>query len=186
MGKSLGNAYTLSDIEDNGFEPLALRYFYLSGHYRKPLNFTWKSIEQAEQSLDRLKGTVIRLKDDGVRNEDSEKGYREKFETCLYDDLNIPQALAVLWEVLKEEDEVLPDASKKVLVEEMDKVFGLDLMSSIEEIVPEDILELVEKREKYREEGEWRLADVMRDTIQENGYEVADTPDGPAVRKMRG
>lgn len=186
MGKSLGNAYTLADVDDNDFDPLALRYFYLTGHYRKSLNFTWKSLEQAQQSLDRLKGSISRMSDKGERNEKAEEEYRNKFKSALENDLNIPQALAVVWEIIKVEDKDLSDVSKKLLIEEIDQVMGLDLTKNLEEKIPADILELMNKREQYRKDGEWKLADIMRDTLQENGYEVADTPDGPAVRKIRG
>jgi cysteinyl-tRNA synthetase len=186
MGKSLGNAYTLADVDDNDFDALALRYFYLSGHYRKSLNFTWKSIEQAQQSLDRLRGTIGRMIEGGNRDEKAEQEYRDKFKEALENDLNIPQVLAVIWEIVRVDDKDLPDVSKKRLIEEIDQVLGLNLTSYLEEEIPTDILELVNKREEYRKAGDWRLADIMRDTLQENGYEIADTPDGAAVRKIRG
>ncbi|MFC1653290.1 cysteine--tRNA ligase [Patescibacteria group bacterium] len=181
MGKSLGNAHTVSDLIEKGYEPLALKYFYLSGHYKKQLNFTWKSLDQSQQAYDRLRSLVFRLGDGADDNDAST--YEKKFREAVSEDFSFPKALAVLWDLMR--DEKISDRSKKKLVKKFDKVLGLNLFEKLEEKIPEDILRLVEERERHRQNGDWKLADVVRDALAEEGFEVGDTSNGPVVRRIR-
>lgn len=187
MSKSLGNFYRLEDIEKKGFEPLALRYLFLTAHYRAKMNFTWKSLEAAQAALGKLKNLVDQWKTGEGRktlsSQDDEKinSFREKFQQKINDDLNIPEALAVVWEVAKSN---IPDPDKLDLVLDFDEVLGLGLAKETEEIkVPKEIEELVNKREELRKEQKWAEADKIRKEIEGAGFVLKDTPEGVKIKK---
>jgi cysteinyl-tRNA synthetase len=130
MGKSLGNAYRLADIEARGFSPMALRYFYLTGHYRQGLNFTWKGLEANQKALERLRQKIGELKaqtfvPSSGRGSVKLKKYKQEFLGYIGDDLNVPQALALAWKMIK--DKTLLPAEKYYLLLDFDQVFGLKL-----------------------------------------------------------
>src|SRR3989338_5893661 len=104
MAKSLGNFFTLRDIETKGFNPLAFRYLILTAHYRSKLNFTWESLKAAEESLRRLQEFIRDLK---VRKREKRKTkplteFKKAFETAIFDNLDTPRALAVIWKLIRE------------------------------------------------------------------------------------
>ena len=184
MSKSLKNFYTLKDLEDkampagrHGFDPLALRYLFLTAHYRDKLNFTWKSLEASQNALNNLRNII--------RDWDQPKigcaQYEQDFMEAVNNDLNIPQALAVLWEMVKSD---YPTSAKAESILKMDKILGLKLDDylgkSIE--VPESVMKLVEKREQARKSGEFNEADKIRREIKKLGFEIEDTPDGPKIK----
>ncbi len=176
MSKSLGNQYTLHDIKAKGFGPLDLRYFYLTGHYRKQLNFTWEALKSAQQSRLKLMALIpAQLKK--KKRSDQAKEYKKEFMQALADDLNLPQALAIFWRAVK--DPYLVEQEKKWLVEEADQVLGLDLLTKTE--IPEKVEKLVLKREKLRQNEEWEQADKIRKQIEDLGYQVEDTSAGPKI-----
>jgi cysteinyl-tRNA synthetase len=180
MGKSLGNAYNVSDIEAKGFDVLALRYFYLSGKYNEQLNFTWESLGAAKNALEKLRSQVLGLKSETERtilseekNEKVEK-FRDSFVNAVNDDLNTPMALAVLWEMLKSN---IPSVDKIDLVQSFDEVLGLNLLesSNVEVKIPDNIQELMNKRENLRKQKKFDEADKMRREIEDLGYKVNDS-----------
>jgi len=179
MGKSLGNAYTLQDLDNKGFSPFDLKYFYLIGHYRKQLNFTWEALEGAKTALERLRKRMAdlqgeTLKVDGV--------WEEKFRERLEDDLDMPGALALVWEMVKDKD--LSDGEKLGLIEKWDEVLGLGLSKVEMKLeIPEEVVKLVEKRSRLREEGKWNGADSIREEIEKLGYVVEDKGGRTLVRK---
>src|SRR5262245_5477322 len=128
MAKSTGNAYTRADIEARGFEPMALRYLFATVHYRSRLNFTFSALRAAQTALGRLRGQALRLaafeRSNGQMVERS--SWRERFVEALEDDLNLPRALAVAWDMLRH-DRATPDADKLALLLEFDGVLGLGL-----------------------------------------------------------
>ena len=131
MSKSIGNVVTVDDLIRRGHNPLAFRMLALMTHYRKPLNFTWESLQSAEQALANLYQLVRRLPKpagDVVVGET----FEQQFRSALADDLNLPQALAVLWEVVKSD---LPAPDKAAAVLQWDTVFGLDLALVIGETI---------------------------------------------------
>ena len=152
MGKSEGNAYTISDIEERGIDPPALRYLYLTAHYRDPLNFTWESLEAAQTAYEKLKTQMSNVKTQNERTalsaEKQEKveQYRQRFIDSVNDDLNTPQALAVLWDMLKSN---IPSEDKYDLSLYYDEVLGLGLgqHTAISEQLPAEIQRIVEERE---------------------------------------
>jgi cysteinyl-tRNA synthetase len=192
MGKSLGNAYTLHDIEDKGYEPLALRYLYLGAHYRDTLNFTWRSIDAAQKSLDNLRDLVLSAKTDKNRTILSSEKERKindfstSFRDAVEDDLNTSKALAVLWQALKSN---IPSEDKYDLVLTFDEVLGLGLSSLESELfeIPKEVEDLIRKRESLRKAGDFKAADELRERIESMGFRVEDTAAGIRVtpRKSR-
>lgn len=186
MSKSLGNFYTIEDVEEKGFEPLSLRYLYLTTHYRDPLNFTWKSLEAAQSALQNLKSLIVNLKSSErialsqEKNEKVEK-YRDDFTQAINDDLGTPKGLAVLWEMLKSN---IPSSDKYDLALYFDEVLGLGLAeaSFLKLEIPLEVMKLVEKREEFRKEGKFSEGDRLRKEIEEKGFIVEDTPAGSKVK----
>lgn len=182
MSKSLGNVYLLKDIINRGYNPSAYRLFSYSSHYRNKLNFTWEGIEASQKSLERLKqGYQVHLNgnddiDDKVVNE-----YEERFHKAINDDLNMPLAMGVVWEVIRN-DKKSPKLAKLLL--KFDSVLGLkiDEKEDVKQEIPEGILELLEERKKARENKNWEESDRIRDLIKEKGYEIKDTKEGTQVR----
>ena len=184
MSKSLNNLYTLKDLIEKGYSPLDYKMFNFSSHYRNKINFTWEAMDAAKASLKRLKQGYITHKNGTQEVLDKEiEEYKEKFLSAINDDLNMPQAMSVVWEIIKN-----PKKSYKfaeVLIE-FDKVLGLEIdkedNNNIEEI-PEDIAEIIAKREQARKEKNWKLSDELRDTLNQKGYNVTDGKDGMKVEK---
>ena len=182
MGKSLGNAYTIHDVVKKGFHPLALRYFYLTGHYRKQINFTWEALEGAENALRSLWkiGNRVSSKSGDETPSDAAIESWKKFLEAITDDLNMPQALAALSTGL---DSAENDSDIIFLLDSADKVLGLDLLNPPVDIggdivdkkdLPDDIQSLVKERQELREVGKYDEADVIRDKLRELGYDIRD------------
>ncbi len=179
MSKSLGNFYTVEDIIKKGFDPIALRYFYLGAHYKKHLNFTFEALEGAQNALNKLRIQVQSLKSQGDRNSLSEEklaqvdNFRKDFLEAVSDDLNTPEALAVVWGVLKSN---IPSSDKYDLIISFDEVLGLNLGQVSETIskVPNNVKLLMNKREEFRKVGNFKEADKIRDELTKMGYTVTD------------
>lgn len=186
VSKSKGGLYTISELEKKGFPPLAYRYFCLGTHYRKPLNFSIEILEGAKKAYERLKNSVLSLKskDDSNKTERYES-FKKEFTEAVNDDLNTPKALAVLWDVIK--DEELGSKEKLELLLDFDKVLGLGIKDFKEEAVeiPDDIRKIVDEREKARAEKDWETADHLRDLLKERGYEILDSKEGPKLKKVK-
>lgn len=187
MGKSLNNLYELSDLAEKGFSPLSLRYYFLTTHYRKQMNFTWEGLGGAKTALTKLNKMIFDLKP--VEGEDEklllEEGreYYDKFVEALESDLNTALALSIVWEMMKSK---ISDAAKKRLVEKMDSVLALDL-GTIEDKnigIPDDVRAIVDKREEFRKEKNWEQSDLLRKQLEEMGYRVEDYADGVKVEKI--
>lgn len=181
MGKSKGNFLTLQTLQDKGYDPLAYRYFVLGAHYRSKLNFTFEALDGAVAALDKLRN-VLRMCEGNATELDTEA--LERFMNVMNDDIDTPQALAVLWDVMKSDMEV---GKKLATIFEMDLVLGLQLQAWHEAAVqartdiPVDVTELVEAREIARDAKEWAEADRLRKTIMDRGYIVEDTADGARI-----
>lgn len=129
MSKSLGNYFTIQDVIDKGVDPIALRYLYLGAHYKKPMNFTWVSLDSAQKGLKRLQSTVNSLKSTGRTTLSEEKNekveeFRIKFNEAINDDMNTSKAMAVMFEMLKSN---IPSEDKYDLAISFDEVLGLGL-----------------------------------------------------------
>lgn len=173
MSKSKGNFYTIDDILKKGFTPVDLRFFYMSAHYRNNLNFTWDALQNARNSLMKIYEIVGSYEQD-LEGEISEK-YLKLFKDKVNDDLNFPEALAVLWDLLKSS---LKETVKLNTVLKMDEVLGLDIQEHIGYEVPEEVENLAKMRMEYRKNGIWDKADVIRKQINELGYILEDVEEG--------
>lgn len=191
MSKSLGNVYTVKDVVSKGFDPMALRYFYLTAHYRKPMNFTWESLTAAQNALNELRihvSTHSRIHASRTILSEEKLGkidkYSQKFDDALSNDLNMPQALAVVWETIKSN---IPSQDKYDLIIDFDEVLGLQLSAGSSQLsaIPKDIDELVKKREDLRQEKKFAEADDVRKTIEEKGFSIEDTTQGARISARR-
>lgn len=170
MGKSLGNAYTLHDVVAKKFDPLALRYLYLSAHYRTVLNFTWEALGAAQSALSNLKFKISNLKLGNTNIGCA--GYEQDFLDAINNDLNMPQALAVVWKLV--DDNEMPARARLTSLLRFDKVLGLKLdLTDVTEF-PDRVKKLLKKREKLRKAGKFEEADKIREEILKMGYTVED------------
>lgn len=181
MSKSLGNVYTLAQLQEKNIEPLAFRYFTYSSNFTNKLNFTWEAIRSSQVSLNKLREQVNKNK--GVNTKLSEekiKKYEERFLDAINDNLNMPIAISVLWDLLKEEksNDVYELAMK------FDTVLSLELNKKMEEKeIPIEVQEILRKREEARKEKNFALSDELRKKILNLGYLVKDTKEGQKVEK---
>lgn len=190
MSKSLGNMILVTDLLEKGFDPLALRYLILTSHYRQGLTFTWESLKSAEISLKKLRELVSSWRTSQGRktltDEDLEK--REKFKKdfllAINQDLNIPQALAIVWQVAKSN---LSDREKLDLILDFDQVLGLKLseIPITKFQIPKEINKLSEEREKLRKEGKWEEADEIRKEVEKAGFKIEDTEKGSKIKQFK-
>lgn len=178
MAKSSGGFLTLDVLAERGFEPLDYRYFCFTAHYRSQMAFSWESLEAAKVALGRLYQAAWSW--EGVGEPSSE--YLTRFYGYLNDDLNMPRALAVIWELIRSDE---ADEVKKATLLRCDEILGLDIATwKPEELdVPGEVIELLEQREAARVEKNWQLADELRDQIAELGFSVEDTREGPKLTK---
>ena len=183
MSKSLGNVYLLRDIIERGYNPLTFKLFSYSSHYRNKLNFTWEAMDGAEKSFERLKNGY-RLHLNGTDDVEDEvvNEYGERFHKAINDDLNMPLAMGVVWEVIRN-NKKSPKLAKLLL--KFDEVMGLkiDEEDKKEEEIPEEILNLIEERKRARENKNWEESDRLRDLINSKGYNIKDTKDGTEVSR---
>ena len=177
MSKSLGNFFTLQDIVDKGYDPLSFRYLLLTAKYSAGLNFTWNSLSGAQKALFSLRERIAEWEDAGAEPDAS---LLAEFKSHINDDLNMPQALALLWKAVG-----LPisTAVKRSTFIEFDKALGLGLIKTKEDDIPEGIKTLIEKREALRKEKKWDEADKVRIELESQGYKVKDTKEGSRVKK---
>lgn len=182
MGKSKKNFFTIDEILEKGYNPLVLRYFFLSAHYRKPLNFTLENLDAAKNAYEKLKNILAQLKNS--REKKNQKNIDlaySQFSEIVNDDFNMPKALAFLWDILR--DDKLNDSERHVLALKFDEIFGLGLEKEEKTNVPKDIKKLVDEREKSRKQKDFVTADKIRDKIGKLGFTLEDTEDGVKVKK---
>lgn len=180
MSKSLGNIFTLETLIEKGFDPLAFRYLTLGTHYSGMLNFTWEALEGAQTALKKLRIKMQEFENEKIENNPAKtEEYKNQFIESLNDDLNMPQALATVWQVVK--DEVLSGGDKKSLLLDFDKVLGLDLEKIELFEIPENIQNLVKERDLARNNKDFAQSDEIRAEIEKLGFEVKDTPEGTRV-----
>ncbi len=194
MSKSKGNFYRLADIIEKGFDPLALRYLYLTAHYRSFLNFTWESLTSAQKSLEQLRTQISNfqfqisnntnkrtmLSEEKVKEIDA---LRSKFEETISNDMNMPQALAVVWETVKSN---IPSPDKYDLLMSFDEVLGLNLKDAqVKPVeIPQEIQELKKKRDEARDNKDFAASDKFRKQAEAQGFGFDDTAQGTVVKKL--
>ncbi len=181
MSKSLNNLYTLKDLEEKGYEPLVYRMFNYTSNYRAQINFTFEAMDAAKVALNRLREGYLKHKEgtDDVSDEEIAE-YEAKFLEGINDDLNMPVAMSVVWDVIKN-----PKKSKKLqkLLIKFDEVLGLDLKNYEKEknSLPDDVQELVNKRNEARQNKNWKESDRIRDILIQKGYTVKDSKEGTII-----
>jgi cysteinyl-tRNA synthetase len=191
MSKSLGTSYTLADFIERGFDPLVFRYFCLNGHYKSKLNFTWDGMKAVRTSYERFLETALSHSGQtGIVDAETLETLKSEFYEAVGDDLNIPKALGVAWNMLR-----LPVKSGEIFeaIVEMDAILGLDISRAADKLAemnranaPEtdaEILGLVEQRQQARKEKNWKLADEIRDKLKQMNIILEDTPEGIKYRK---
>lgn len=181
MSKSLNNLYTLDDLADKGYEPLVYRMFNFMSNYRNKINFTWETMDAAKVALNRLRDGYLKHAE-GTENvsEDVIKDFENRFLEAINDDLNMPVAMSVVWEVVKHSQK---SQKLKELLIKFDEVLGFDLKDyqAPKAELPEEIQELVKQRDEARQNKNWAESDRIRDLLIEKGYSVKDTKDGTVV-----
>ena len=183
MSKSLGNAYLVQDIIDKGYDPLAFKMMCFTSHYRNKLNFTWEALDSSQNSLNRLRDGYQKHLSGTDELEDTKiEEYKNRFLTAINDDLNMPVAMSVIWEIVKSQEK-----SKKLaeLLKEFDNVLGIRIDKQEEnENIPKEIQEIVEQRNNARKNKDWALSDKLRDELKEKGYIVKDSKEGTQISKL--
>lgn len=189
MSKSEGTAYAIADLIEKGYDPLILRYFFLGAHYRSKQNFTWEALDGAQAALENLRGNLIELRQSrpsGLKAVLSFKSkindqFKQKFISALEDDFNLPQALSIVWEILKSD---LPKAEKYATILDFDRVLGLALADLKPEKVPAEIKTLAEARLKARQENNWEESDRLRNELSRVGWQMEDGQDSYKLKKI--
>ena len=201
MGKSLRNFYTLRDLIGMGYDPITVRYFLLSTHYRRQFGFSFEGLEAARNALQRLYDFLERLEGvmDGEENDGEIEGIAEKagreFENAMDDDLDISKALAIVFNLVKEVN-ILIDLGKlsrrgaeraKDLIMDFDKILGVfgDLWKRKKKRVSSEVEKLIRQREEARAAKDWKAADAIRGRLREMGIILEDTPGGVKWKRER-
>jgi cysteinyl-tRNA synthetase len=194
MSKSKGSFVTVQDLMTKKYDPLAMRYLILTSHYRKGLDFTWEVLGAAKGVLDRLNGIVISWRKGQKRETLTQRmlGEKERFQKefieSLANDLNLPQTIAVVWQMVKSN---LPGYDKLDLLLDWDQILGLRLeMSNVKCQMlnleaDEETGDLLGQREELRKAGRWTEADEIRKKIRTKGFLVEDTKEGPKLKPIK-
>ncbi len=195
MSKSLGNFFTIDDLLQKGFEPMAMRLLILMSHYRDEMNFTWQSLQAAQTSytkmVDKVAAILAVQKAGKVKLSESAEKTRDEFFEALEKDLDTPQASAVLFKMMKSD---LVDGEKLELIKQFDEILGLQLIESAQKLgennhqkaanLPQEILDLLDQRKIARENKDFGLSDKIRDQIKQLGYDVRDEKDGQVIEQI--
>lgn len=192
VSKSLGNFITVQQLIEKRYSQLALRYLFFNSHYRTGMDFTWENLKGAEKALSRLYEMLSRWQMLTVSGPVNKRGnevdmWEKRFKESLEDDLNMPKAIATVWEMVKSD---LEDQEKLTLLLRWDEVLGLNLekVSQVSQVpqvsqakIPNDVTKLIEEREKARKEKRWSEADEVRKKIIRRGYVIKDNKNGFTV-----
>jgi len=184
VSKSKGGLYTISELQEQGYDPLTYRYMCLLTHYKKGLNFTLDNLDAAKTAYERLKRKVIELKKEEHKGNDESKKYEEEFLSAVNDDLNIPLAVQVTLKLL---DDFYFDSKKKLkLLEKFDEVLGLGIKDMKEDKldIPNEVNKLLKDRENARKNKDWEESDNIREEIKKLGFAVEDKPEGQRLSKI--
>lgn len=185
MAKSEGNFVRLETLLGKGINPLSYRYLLLTARYNSPLNFKWEALESANKALTKLAKDFFKL---GQASSEANPEYLKKFEDFIADDLDTPKAIALIWELIK--DQSIENSAKRKTLIEFDKILGLDIEKLSQQFskkikIPKEIENLAKEREEARTNEDWRKSDELRDKITELGYIVTDTKDGQEISSQK-
>ena len=178
MSKSSGEFLRLDTLIERGIDPMVYRYFCLSAHYRTQMSFSWESLASNGTALQRMYQTAYDWGEPGQIIPE----YSERFFECINDDLNMPRALAVAWDLIRSDEN---ESDKKATILDFDEIFGLDLAAWTPDVIeiPKEILALANERETARKEKKWQRADEIREEVLAAGYVIEDTKEGPRVKQ---
>ena len=190
MSKSSGEFLTLSVLVDKGYDPLDYRYFCLTGHYRSQLQFSFESLDQARSARQTLVRKIAQYRKEctpAAVLDGKTRGYLDSFYEAMFNDLKAPQALGVLWSMLR--DPSLADDQKLAAVLDMDSILGLSLdrVEAVQDevaVADSEALELLARRSEAKKAKDWAQADEIRDRLSRMGYKVVDTPSGPQLERL--
>lgn len=184
MSKSKGDFLTVSLLQEKGYNPLAYRMFCLQSHYRKPLTFSYESLDNVAKAYSKLINRISTLNDNDNVNENSLIPYRKAFTEAMDNDLNTSLGLTCVYDVLKASD--INDSEKLALIKEFDSVLSLDLLNgenkatdeSVDDNLATEVEKLIQKRNEARKNKDWATADAIRDKLKEKNIVLIDTPEG--------
>lgn len=188
MGKSEGNFIRLQTLIDNGYDPLAYRYACLMAHYRQKLKFTWQSMDAAAAGYSSLKEFAARAEQITKKTNAGAGGwvddFRKRFREAIEDDLNMPQAMAAVSEMIREA-EARNDYGVLDALYDFDRVLGLRLRESAQAATSIDaqVEALIKEREAARKAKNYTRADEIRQQLAEQGITLEDTPTGTLWRR---
>lgn len=179
MSKSKKNFYRIDEIVAKGFDPLALRYLFLTAHYRDKLNFTWESLQAAQNALNNLREMIRDWEEPKIGCAQ----FEQDFIRSINNDLNIPQAMVVMWNMIRSDN---PTSAKAKSILEMEQVLGLGLDQYLGKPieVPAEVSKLVNEREIARKNGSFKKSDEIRNKVKKLGYGIEDTPSGPKIKSV--
>lgn len=192
ISKSLGNTIYVRNIRDRGFSPLALRYWFLTAHYRSSANFTWTALEGSQNALSRLHRIFF---EDLPKSGNPSPAFIAAFTEALSNDLDTPRAVAVMWDMLKDQNTTPAEMHGNLLY--ADRVLGIGLRDGKERLntmkslavlsasdLPKEVAALIEEREVARKARNFTESDRLRQELLDLGYDLADSPTGPTVRRI--
>ncbi|MDD2823434.1 MAG: cysteine--tRNA ligase [Candidatus Daviesbacteria bacterium] len=179
MSKSKKNFYTIDDLVEKGFDPIAFRYLILTAHYRDSLNFTYESLTASSHALNNIISEIRAWDSPKLVNSQ----FWQKFLEAANNDMNTPQALAAMWELIKSD---IPSSEKAATILEMDKILGLGLEKYVGKPleIPEKVQELLNHRENARISGDFKKSDELRHEIKKLGFEIEDTATGSKLKPV--
>ena len=176
MSKSKGKTLTVSTLEEAGYNPLSYRFMCLQSHYRKQLTFSYDSLDSAENAYKKLKNKTLSLSNNGIIDNVVFDEFNNKFKSYLEDDLNIANALSVVYDVLKSDTN---DATKYKLIDNFDKVLSLDLLKAEKKDIDEEFInKKIEERNIAKQNKDYATADAIRNELLEMGILLKDTREG--------
>mgnify|MGYP003681909016 CR=1 FL=1 len=174
MAKSTGSFITLHTLKNKGYNPLHYRFLCLAAHYRSPLSFDWESLDAARCGFENLKNLILEWKEELYSHSVNKiKDYLESFENAMADDLDTPVALSILWKSAKDKD--LGTIEKLELIERFDQVMGLGIENFTKQKLSDEMMQLIEEREKARKNRNWQVADRIREKLIKKGIILKDT-----------
>ena len=186
LSKSLGNTYTVDDLEQREYSPLALRYLFLQASYRTPLSFSFEALAAAQTALQRLHKEYSALPHTifSYLNRERDAAHCAAVDAAIADDLNTAKVLAVMYDILR--DSALTPIVKRNTLRYADRVLGIlrrTKQKSAQEVIPPEVQALLEQRNTARAKRDYPTADALRDQINDLGYEVIDTDTASTVMK---
>jgi cysteinyl-tRNA synthetase len=179
MAKSAGNFFRVTELEEQGFDPLAFRYLALQAKYRTKLNFSPDGLAGADRALSQLRDRMADWSGAATVEDTRAQSFESRFRDALADDLDLPSAMALVAEVSR--SDVAPGA-KAMLLRDWDRVLGLDLNRPRKALLPEGASELLEARQKARLAKDFQTSDRLRDELAALGVGVTDTAEGQRWR----